>query len=185
MANSMNQDDDPIGRIVRQELEAADRLSPETEREERLAGMLDRAKMQSQRHNEFFVKWVHILAPIVIGLALVVVWVTLLSNGQTLGLHRYLEQQSATFRKASSAPPALVQRPDLQTSDHGVFVDGPAYRKLFLSRVPTEIRVPEKEPGPVLLAIPRMSFEETVRILYFDRSLEKFLLAYARKQKEV
>jgi hypothetical protein len=186
MADSMNQDDDPIRRIVREELTAAERLSPEAERKERLSRILDRAESDASRRRLFLPKWAYVLAPTSVFVVLaVVIAIALFSNGRTLALTTYLEKQSVTFDVASSA--ALLEAPRDEDRLSGRMADPErsSYMEVFLATFPKGAEDAGKAPASLVPANPRMSFEETVRTLYFDRSLEKFLLQHAKRQKEV
>ncbi|HVP91751.1 MAG TPA: hypothetical protein VMS75_11115 [Terriglobales bacterium] len=186
MEEMTNREDDPIGRIVRQELEAAGRISPDEERKKRLAGTLESTESESRRRHSSSSKWAYILAPALACVALVItISMSLVSDGKTLGVNKYLGQQIMTFEKATSAPLSRVPRSDGRLSGQPDDAAGSGYLKLFLTALPAEFKDTGAASPSVLPSRPRMSFEETVRVLYFDRYLERFLLDYARRQKEV
>ena len=186
MADSMNQDDDLIRRIIREELTTAEDLSPEAERKERLSRIVHRAEFESSRRHSFFPKLAYVLAPASIFVALaVVIAITLVSNGKTLALNAYLEKQSVTFDMAALAALPEVPRGEARFPGRTADTAGSGYTNIFLATLPREAEDVGRAPAPIVPATQRMSFEETVRMLYFDRSLEKFLLEYAKRQKEV
>jgi hypothetical protein len=187
MEENMGSEEEIIDRLIREELESADKNFHESALKERL---LTAVAPSAAKADKSFV-W-YLRPAYVIGLLLLVMIAILLfrkpffSPNQALGQSRYITQylmSSPTTQSISEGQSQVLhysspgQRP-------GGF--GSTYERIFESVVPPA--EPENEKGNIVQPETNytpLGLKETIRILFFDRTLEKWLLEYSKKYQEV
>jgi hypothetical protein len=177
---------DEIGRIVREELEAASRLVPEESRKAHLRARIAAESPKRRKRGAWFLKPVPVLTTSLILVAVVVVMRSLwLVPKQAISLPdavmKYL-QASPEIRSVIKEQ-GRERRPENQPGDSEGF--GSVFERLFSAGPSSKTR----ETTTPSLTAPRapevpLSLEETIRILFFDRSLEKYLTEFSKKSQE-
>jgi hypothetical protein len=108
------------------------------------------------------------------------------SPSQALGQGRYITQYLMSLPTIQSNSEEQIQVLPPSSPGQRSRGFGSAYERIFESVVPTAEPENQKEN----IAQPEMNYtplglKETIRFLFFDRILEKWLLEYSRKYEEV
>jgi len=187
MGEKMGSEEEIINRLIREELESADKNSPESALKERLLKAVAPSATRRIRSFPWYLKPAYF-----IGLLLLVIITIFLfrkpfsSPNQALGQSRFITQYLMNLSTIQSISEGQSQV--LHYSSPGQRPGGfsSTYERIFESVVPPA--EPENEKGNI--AQPEKDYtplglKETIRILFFDRALEKWLLEYSRKYQEV
>jgi hypothetical protein len=167
-------------------LRIADRISPEAILKERLKTKLASNVLGHDTPRLSFLRPVPIMAAISLFiLASVAAKYVFFAPSRALALSEYLTRSLQT-----SQPRQLISGGYHQNIPVSPLVripsDSPSpYGHLFKALLPSaaqeypQLHQPQPEWGP-----PNMSLDETIRLLFYDKSMEKFILEYAKKNKE-
>ena len=188
MGNKMKNEEDIIRTLVDRELAKASQIIPTADLNERLALKLDSEHAGRIKRRSRFLKPVPVLAlALLIIIAAFMIRQAFFPSRHVLGLRISLSHY--LLMSPSIWPTAAEQ-------DHYVGVhsqsrilswqDASSYEQMFRNMFPLEAQVNVWPPPSVPKSGPTaLSLQETIRILYFDRSLDKFLLKYFKKYQEV
>ena len=177
---------DEIGRIVREEMEAASRLVPEEARKAHLRARIASENPKRRKSGAWFLKPLPVLTAFLLLVAVAVVMRSLwLVPKQAISLPdaviKYLQTNPGI--RSVIKEQGRKRRPENQPGDSEGF--GSVFERLFSAGPSSKTR----ETTTLSLTAPRapeapLSLEETIRILFFDRSLEKCLTEFSKKSQE-
>jgi hypothetical protein len=187
MGEKMGSEEEIIDRLIREELESADKNLPESALKERLLMAVAPSAAIPDKSFLWYLKPAY-----VIGLLLLVIIAIFLfrkpffSPNQALGQSRYITQYLISSPTTQSISEGQSQSLAYSPSRQRPGGSGSTYEQIFESVVPPA----EPENAREHIAQPENNYtplglKETIRILYFDRTLEKWLLEYSKKYQEV
>lgn len=186
MGQKMNEDDELLGRLIQAELDCADRLSPEDALTERLKARIASENLDRHGVHPRLLRFISVGAG---ALALITGFVilrhALVAPGGALALSAYMARQ---MLEAPGDSPLLEEdNPYIQAWRQPRRSNGPdsGFRRLFEVKVSGS---PESEVSRVLWPDGyrrKLGLDGTIRILFFDRSLQKCLIENAKKNGEV